>query len=120
MYLLVHGSSLGRPRRFSANFLNEEREKLNQYRESVRKHYAELRAGTREGLPTDLAQPMSVGQNIVAIHPVTRELQNGIVIAVEHNRYLIKFDLAGLGSLYVMVILFHGCIVFIGMKYLFL
>ncbi|XP_038889337.1 protein ALWAYS EARLY 2-like [Benincasa hispida] len=47
-------SSLGRPRRFSEIFLHEERMKLQRYRESVRQYYAELRAGTCEGLPTDL------------------------------------------------------------------
>ncbi|KAL0414702.1 UNVERIFIED_CONTAM: protein ALWAYS EARLY 3 [Sesamum radiatum] len=62
-------SSLGKPRRFSGQFLKEEKEKLNQYRDSVRKHYTELREGVREGLPTDLARPLSVGQRVIAIHP---------------------------------------------------
>ncbi|KAK6130513.1 hypothetical protein DH2020_035741 [Rehmannia glutinosa] len=45
-------AALGKPRRFSEQFLKEEKEKLNQYRDSVRKHYTELREGIREGLPT--------------------------------------------------------------------
>lgn len=90
-------SSLGRPRRFSEQFLKEEREKLNQYRESVRRHYAELRAGTREGLPTDLARPLSVGQRVIALHPRTREIHDGCVLTVDHSRCRIQFDRPELG-----------------------
>lgn len=90
-------SSLGKPRRFSQQFLKEEREKLNQYRESVRAHYAELRAGIGEGLPTDLARPLSVGQRVVAVHPKTREIHDGSVLIVDHSRYRIQFDSPELG-----------------------
>lgn len=90
-------SSLGRPRRFSDQFLKEEKEKLNQYRESVRTHYAELNAGTREGLPTDLARPLSVGQHVIAFHPRAREIHNGIVLSVDHSRYHVQFDQPELG-----------------------
>eukprot|EP00258_Populus_trichocarpa_P023671 XP_024439690.1 protein ALWAYS EARLY 2 isoform X2 [Populus trichocarpa] len=90
-------SSLGRPRRFSERFLHEEREKLQQYRESVRKHYMELRMGLREGLPTDLARPLSVGQRVIAIHPKTRELHDGGVLTVDHDQCRVQFDRAELG-----------------------
>ncbi|KAK6254539.1 hypothetical protein SCA6_015844 [Theobroma cacao] len=90
-------SSLGKPRRFSEQFLKEEREKLYQYRESVRTHYAELRAGIGEGLPTDLARPLSVGQRVIAIHPKTREIHDGNVLIVDHSRYRIQFDSTELG-----------------------
>lgn len=93
--------SLGKPRRFSQHFLKEEKEKLNQYRESVRKHYAELRAGTREGLPTDLARPLSVGQRVIAIYPTTNELHNGTVLTVDYSRYHVQFDQPDLGVVYV-------------------
>ncbi|XP_031739375.1 protein ALWAYS EARLY 3 isoform X1 [Cucumis sativus] len=95
-------SSLGRPRRFSAQFLKEEKQKLNQYRESVRKHYAELRAGTREGLPTDLARPLSVGQRVIAIHPKTREIHDGSVLTVDYSRCRVQFDRPELGVEFVM------------------
>lgn len=95
-------SSLGRPRRFSEQFLKEEKEKLNQYRESVRRHYAELRAGTREGLPTDLARPLSVGQRVIALHPRTREIHDGSVLTVDHSRCRIQFDLPELGVEFVL------------------
>ncbi|KAM6545215.1 hypothetical protein CsatB_025951 [Cannabis sativa] len=95
-------SSLGRPRRFSEQFLKEEKEKLNEYRESVRAHYAELRAGTREGLSTDLARPLSVQQRVISIHPRTREIQDGTVLTVDDSRYHIQFDRPDLGVEYVM------------------
>ncbi|KAE8714429.1 Always early, putative isoform 3 [Hibiscus syriacus] len=95
-------SSLGKPRRFSEQFLKEEREKLNQYRESVRRHYAELCAGTGEGLPTDLARPLSVGQRVIAIHPKTWEIHDGSVLTVDYGRYRIQFDNPELGVEFVM------------------
>ncbi|XP_010550978.1 PREDICTED: protein ALWAYS EARLY 2-like isoform X2 [Tarenaya hassleriana] len=90
-------SSLGRPRRFSERFLQEERDKLKQYRESVRKHYTELRAGAREGLPTDLARPLSVGNKVIAIHPKTREIHDGKILTVDHNKCSVLFDRDDLG-----------------------
>ncbi|XP_055813381.1 protein ALWAYS EARLY 3-like isoform X2 [Solanum dulcamara] len=95
-------SSLGRPRRFSEQFLNEEKEKLNQYRESVRTHYNELREGTREGLPTDLAKPLSVGQRVIAIHPITREIHDGSVLTVDRSRCRVQFDRPEFGVEFVM------------------
>ncbi|PPR81368.1 hypothetical protein GOBAR_AA39342 [Gossypium barbadense] len=95
-------SSLGKPRRFSEQFLKEEREKLNQYRESVRRHYAELHAGIGEGLPTDLARPLSVGQRVIAVHPKTREIHDGSVLTVDYSRYRIQFDSPELGVEFVM------------------
>ncbi|KAK1351905.1 Always early protein 3 [Heracleum sosnowskyi] len=95
-------SSLGKPRRFSEQFLKEEKQKLNQYRDSVRTHYTELRSGTREGLPTDLARPLSVGQRVIAIHPKTREIHDGSVLTVDHNRCRVQFDRPELGVEFVM------------------
>ncbi|KAJ4850219.1 hypothetical protein Tsubulata_049839 [Turnera subulata] len=95
-------SSLGKPRRFSEQFLKEEKEKLYQYRESVRNHYTELRAGTRDGLPTDLAKPLAVGQRIIAIHPRTREIHDGSVLTVDHDRCRVQFDNPELGVEFVM------------------
>ncbi|KAL6654226.1 hypothetical protein ACP70R_007691 [Stipagrostis hirtigluma subsp. patula] len=95
-------SSLGKPRRLSKQFLDEEREKLAQYRESVRQHYAELRSGVREGLPTDLARPLAVGQHVIACHPRTRELHDGSILTVDHNRCRVQFDRPELGVEYVM------------------
>lgn len=90
-------SSLGKPRRFSEQFLKEEKEKLDYYRESVRNHYAELRMGKREGLPTDLARPLTVGQRVISIHPRSREVHDGSVLTVDHDRCRIQFDRPELG-----------------------
>ncbi|XP_057419414.1 protein ALWAYS EARLY 3 isoform X2 [Lotus japonicus] len=95
-------SSLGRPRRFSRQFLKEEKHKLNQYRESVRSHYAEFFAGTKEVLPPDLAQPLIVGQRIVAVHPKTREIHDGSILTVDHRRCRVQFDQPELGVEFVM------------------
>ncbi|KAL8205923.1 hypothetical protein R6Q57_009474 [Mikania cordata] len=94
-------SSLGKPRRFSMNFLREERDKLWQYRESVRKHYTELRSGAREGLPTDLARPLAVGQRVVALHPESREVHDGSVLTVDHDKCRVQFDQTDLGVTFV-------------------
>lgn len=101
--LSLYCSSLGKPRRFSEHFLHEEREKLKQYRESVRKHYAELRTGDREGLPTDLARPLSVGQRVIALHPKTREVHDGSVLTVDHDKCRVQFDRPDIGVEFVMV-----------------
>uniref|UniRef100_A0A803KP52 SANT domain-containing protein n=1 Tax=Chenopodium quinoa TaxID=63459 RepID=A0A803KP52_CHEQI len=95
-------SSLGKPRRFSERFLQEERKKLNQYRESVRTQYANLRAGLGEGLPTDLACPLYVGQKVVAIHPKTRECHNGSVLTVDRDNCMVQFHHPDLGVELVM------------------
>ncbi|XP_021622906.1 protein ALWAYS EARLY 2 isoform X4 [Manihot esculenta] len=90
-------SSLGKPRRFSEHFLHEEREKLKQYRDSVRTHYTELRTGAMDGLPTDLAKPLSVGQRVIAVHPKTRELHDGSVLTIDHDRCRVQFDCPEMG-----------------------
>ncbi|KAI3834665.1 hypothetical protein MKX03_006005 [Papaver bracteatum] len=95
-------SSLGNPRRLSQQFLREEKEKLEQYRESVRTHYTELRNGTRDVLPTDLSRPLSVGQRVIACHPKTREFHDGSVLTVDCNKYRIQFDRHELGVEFVM------------------
>ncbi|XP_010455109.1 PREDICTED: protein ALWAYS EARLY 1-like [Camelina sativa] len=88
-------SSLGRPRRFSERFLQDERDKLQQYRESVRKHYTEVRGCAREVLHTDLARPLSVGNRVIAIHPKTREIRDGKILTVDHNKCNVLFDESG-------------------------
>ncbi|KAK4273456.1 hypothetical protein QN277_021853 [Acacia crassicarpa] len=95
-------SSLGKPRRFSEHFLREERQKLELYRESVRKHYTELRTGIRDGLPTDLARPLFVGQRVIAIHPKSREVHDGSVLTVDHDKCRVQFDRPELGVEFVM------------------
>ncbi|KAK1277365.1 Protein ALWAYS EARLY 3 [Acorus gramineus] len=94
--------SLGKPRRLSNAFLREEREKLEEYRESIRSHYAELCSDDMEGLPTNIAKPLVVGQRVIACHPKTREIHDGSILTVDRNRYRVKFDRADLGVKFVM------------------
>ena len=35
-------------------------------------HYAELRSGSKDGLPTDLGRPLLVDQRVIAFHRKTR------------------------------------------------
>ncbi|VYS68097.1 unnamed protein product [Arabidopsis thaliana] len=88
-------SSLGRPRRLSQRFLQDERDKLQEYRESVRKHYTELRGCATGVLHTDLARPLSVGNRVIAIHPKTREIRDGKILTVDHNKCNVLFDELG-------------------------
>ncbi|KAL4311169.1 hypothetical protein GQ457_01G037250 [Hibiscus cannabinus] len=41
-----------------------------------RQRYTQLCIGTREVLPTDLSHPLSLGQQVIAIHPKRREVNN--------------------------------------------
>lgn len=86
--------------------MREERGKLWQYRESVREHYTELRSGAREGLPTDLARPLSVGQRVIALHPELREVHDGSVLTVDNDKCRVQFDRPELGVAFVKVIFF--------------
>uniref|UniRef100_A0ACD5Y645 Uncharacterized protein n=1 Tax=Avena sativa TaxID=4498 RepID=A0ACD5Y645_AVESA len=90
-------SSLGKPRRFSDHFLAVEKEKIEDYREDVRKYYAELSDGLRDSLPADLARTFSVGQHVIVRHPSTRELCDGKVVTMERDCYKVQFDRTDLG-----------------------
>ena len=104
LIILCWCSSLGKPRRFSQQFLKEEKEKLYLYRDSVRKHYDELNTGMREGLPMDLARPLNVSQRVICLHPKSREIHDGSVLTVDHCRYRIQFDNPELGVEFVKVL----------------
>ncbi|CAM6123269.1 unnamed protein product [Calypogeia fissa] len=95
-------SSLGKPRRLSKSFLQEEREKLAKYRENVRTHYQELRNGVRDGLPLDLARPLTVGQRVIAKHPKTGQIHDGSILTVDRSRCRVQFDRTDLGVEFVM------------------
>lgn len=60
----------------------------------------------REGLPTDLARPLTVGQRVIALHPRTREIHDGSVLTVDHDRCRVQFDRPEIGVEFVMVLLF--------------
>ncbi|KAL2345684.1 hypothetical protein Fmac_006969 [Flemingia macrophylla] len=98
---IIRGS-LGKPRRFSEHFLHRERRKLKQYRESVRQYYVEMWTGIRDGLPSDLAKPLCVGQRVIVFHSKTREIHDGCVLKVHLHTYSVKFDSPELGVEVVM------------------
>ncbi|TVU21408.1 hypothetical protein EJB05_31040, partial [Eragrostis curvula] len=90
-------SSLGKPRRFSDHFLAAEKEKLEDYREKVRKIYAQLSDGSRDSLPADLAKPFSIGQQVIVRHPSSRELSDGKVVMMGRDFYKVHFNNPDLG-----------------------
>ncbi|XP_062195245.1 protein ALWAYS EARLY 3-like isoform X2 [Phragmites australis] len=90
-------SSLGKPRRFSDHFLAVEKEKLEDYREKVRKIYAQLSDGSRDSLPADLARPFSIGQQVIVCHPSSRELCDGKVVMMGRDFYKVHFGNPDLG-----------------------
>lgn len=74
----------------------------------MRTHYTELRTGAMDGLPTDLAKPLSVGQRVIAVHPKTRELHDGSVLTIDHDRCRVQFDCPEMGVEFVKVVEFSN------------
>ena len=74
-----------------------EKEKLEDYREKVRKIYAQLRDGSRDSLPADLARPFSIGQEVIVRHPSSRELCDGKVVMMGPDCYKVHFVNPDLG-----------------------
>ncbi|OEL24393.1 Protein ALWAYS EARLY 2, partial [Dichanthelium oligosanthes] len=87
----------GKPRRFSDNFLVVERKQLEDYRQEVRTYYGQLSDGSLDSLPADVAWPFSIGQQITARHPSSRELCDGKVVMVEQDCCKVQFDNPELG-----------------------
>ena len=108
--------SLGRPRRFSAAFIAEERAKLDEYRTWVRvqqRHQQSLQPPSF--LPDALANNAAVkhrliqGQEVIAVHPHTGEMHEGVVVGYGQNRaellsnslfhcYRVKYRCTEMGS----------------------
>lgn len=95
-------SSLGKPRRLSQRFLQEEREKLEQYRESVRDIHNKIRVGDCDSVPVDFAPPSYVGQKVIACHPTTREIHHGSILLVDLNKRKVQFHRSVLGIEFVL------------------
>ena len=81
----------------SKRFLHEEREKLETYRNLVRKHYQDVRMGHLGGLPIDLPRPLMVGQRVIARHPKTKEHCKGSILTVDWNKCRVQFELQEMG-----------------------
>ncbi|ETV70638.1 hypothetical protein, variant 1 [Aphanomyces astaci] len=74
--------SMGHPRRFSATFLKEERQKLLRYRNVVRyaQRMNEFPVDIR--FPYKIYSPLKVGAHVRVLHPKSRHLCVGVVCAV--------------------------------------
>lgn len=72
----------------------------------MRKHYTDVRTGAKEGLPADLARPLTVGQRVIAIHPKTREIHDGSVLTTDHDICRVQFDRPDIGVEFVKVVSF--------------
>jgi hypothetical protein len=59
-------------------------------RERVRGAYEAVGVGNE--VPTDLPRPLRVGQQVVARHPATRGLHDGIILTIKANKYRVQFN----------------------------
>ncbi|WIA17880.1 hypothetical protein OEZ85_009380 [Tetradesmus obliquus] len=80
----------GTPRRLSLAFLKQERHKLEAHRERVRAAYEA--AGLGMEVPPELPRPLKVAQAVVARHPGTRSLHDGIVLTIKSSKYRVQFN----------------------------
>eukprot|EP00192_Tetraselmis_astigmatica_P009859 CAMPEP_0117651752 /NCGR_PEP_ID=MMETSP0804-20121206/2261_1 /TAXON_ID=1074897 /ORGANISM="Tetraselmis astigmatica, Strain CCMP880" /LENGTH=957 /DNA_ID=CAMNT_0005457753 /DNA_START=126 /DNA_END=2999 /DNA_ORIENTATION=- len=86
-------SALGRPRRLSLAFLRDERAKLEAYRQAVRTRHQQIPTNEICKLAPELPLPISVGQRVTAIHPITRTINDGSVLTVDDQNFCrIQFD----------------------------
>lgn len=58
---------------------------LHPCREHVRRKYEE--AGLGSEVPPELPRPLRVGQEVVARHPGTRQLHDGVILTVKGSKY---------------------------------
>lgn len=86
------------PRRLSSAFLRQERMTLHIHRERCRRAYEE-HAGQEPHatLPPGIPPQCTVGQQVVARHPVLRMLQDGAVLTVGPSTYMVQFHRSELG-----------------------
>lgn len=92
---------LGKPRRLSHRYLQEERRKLEDYREEVRNQHAGRPASTNnpalDFYLEEIPAPINVGQRVLARHPKTGELYLGNILLKDDHVYRVQFDDAQLG-----------------------
>ncbi|OMJ86765.1 hypothetical protein SteCoe_11618 [Stentor coeruleus] len=98
-------NALGRPKRFSANFIAQERKKLTKCREAMKVlqqgkvlplayHDMLIYIKINQSNPSSR---LMVGQKVLAVHPSTRELRSGSILTLDSSRYHIQFDRPELG-----------------------
>lgn len=98
-------NALGRPRRFSKNFVTQERKKLAKYREAIKvlqqgkvlpSIYHDMLGYIKLNQSTSMTRLM-VGQKVLAVHPLNREVRSGAILTLDASRYHIQFDRPELG-----------------------
>jgi len=98
-------SSVGKPRRFSPQFLKEEKIKLTKYREAIKElqqgkilpsSYHDMLPYIKMN-PGNVSSRLWVGQKVLAIHPHTGDLRSGSILTLDANKYHVQFDKADLG-----------------------
>jgi len=98
-------SCMGKPRRFSNKFINEEREKLNRYRNLVRSYLYDKIHLPESRLHPDLVQkikrltPLQVSQVVLAVHPVCHHIHPGSIMTITGSHVIIKFYPMDLGAM---------------------
>ena len=96
---------MGRPRRFSDKFVQDEKRKLYKYREAIKvlQQGRVLPSNYHDMLPYinmnigSVSSRLMVGQKVLAIHPNTGELKSGSILTMDANKYHVQFDKPELG-----------------------
>ncbi len=105
-------SMMGKPRRLSQAFLQQEREKLTKYRNDVRIIQSSANVdmgaggagrggGVIRGYHPPVPSKLAVGTRVTARHPGSRQLFNGKVLSLDGFEYYIQFDYPELGRHFV-------------------
>ena len=96
--MYIRGALGAPPRRLSDAFLRQERLALHVHRERCRRAYAEhARQEPATALLSGVPPQCTVGQQVVARHPVLRMLQDGAVLTVGPSTYMVQFHRSELG-----------------------
>ncbi|KAL4486091.1 hypothetical protein ABPG72_004025 [Tetrahymena utriculariae] len=98
--------AMGKPRRFSNEFVRGELKKLEIYRKIVREYLQTqqvhaLRSKIRESLSEEIMkiQPFRVGQVVMGIHPNCKHFHPGSVLTTNGDMVIVKFLTNDLGVL---------------------
>jgi len=92
---------MGKPRRLSPKYLEEERQKLKSYREEVRAQHSGrhiTNSKVYEEYLDEIPAPINVGTAVIARHPKDGELYPGKVLVKDGHKYRIQFDDQALGQ----------------------
>lgn len=100
---------MGKPRRFSAAFVQDERQRLYKYREAIKvlQQGKVLPSNFHDMLPYinmnlgNVSSRLMVGQRVLAVHPKVGQVKSGIILTLDSNRYHVQFDAHELGVCFI-------------------